>query len=304
MAKFNTVFDLVKAFPTEKSCTDHLADLRWDGNVVSPFDSTSKVYDCGDGRYKCRNTNKYFNVKTGTIFEGAKIPMQKWFMAIYLLTTHKKGISSYQLATDIGVTQKTAWFILHRLRYAMEHSLFVKYMEGTVEVDETFVGGKNKNRHKDKKVKNSQGRSFKDKTPVLGMHQRNGNVKCVVVPDTKAESIQPHIRQTVLPGSKVYSDEWWGYRGLGDKYTHLYVDHGKGQYAEGDVYTNTMEGFWNQFKRTVSNYNWISRKHMQKYADEITFRYNFRSSKVSERFDYLLLGTNDKRLTYKTLINV
>ena len=215
---FKSLLDLLKTFPNEQACIDHLELNRWEGNVVSPFDHTSKVYKCGGNKYRCAKTKKYFNARTGTIFEGTKIPLQQWYIAIYLFSSHKKGISSHQLARDLNVTQKSAWFMLQRIRFAMENGLFTSYMEGIVEVDETFVGGRNKNRHKDKKVKNSQGRSFKDKTPVLGMLNREGNLKCVVVPDTSSASIEPIIRQNVQEGSIIMSDEWWAYRNLSNGY--------------------------------------------------------------------------------------
>src|SRR5215210_3554677 len=170
--QFKSILDLIAAFPDEQPCINHLERLRWNGNVISPFDATSKVYKCANNKYKCKNTGKYFNVRTATIFDNTKIPLQKWFMALYVFSSHKKGISSHQLARDITVTQKSAWFLLHRLRYAFEHPNFKAVMEDNVEVDEKFVGGKNKNRHSDKKVENSQGRSVKDKAPVLGMLER------------------------------------------------------------------------------------------------------------------------------------
>lgn len=149
---FSSIFELLKAFPDEQSCIDHLERFRWNGNVVSPFDESSKVYKCAGNKYKCKTSGRYFNVKTGTIFEDTKIPLQKWFMALYVFSSHKKGISSHQLAKDITVTQKSAWFLLHRLRYAFAHPAFREVMSSTVQADETFVGGKNKNRHNDKKV--------------------------------------------------------------------------------------------------------------------------------------------------------
>jgi transposase-like protein len=301
---FNNILELVKAFPTEQSCIDHLEAIIWEGTPVSPFDNRSAVYKCPNNKYKCRTTNKYFNIRTGTIFDGTKIPLQQWFLAIYLFTSHKKGISSYQLAKDLSVTQKTAWFMLQRLRYAMEHESFKREMEGIIEVDETFVGGKNKNRHKDKKVPNSQGRSFIDKTPVMGMLEKGGNVRCFVVPDTKAESIQPIIFQGVKRGSTIYSDEWWAYNGLGRFYNHQIVDHGRGQYKNGDACTNTIEGFWSHFKRTIiGTYHVISRKHMQKYANESAFRYNFRENNANQIFNLFLESVDNKRLTYRNLTN-
>lgn len=138
MTNFKSILELTERFPDERACIEHLEWLRWDGNVVSPFDPESKVYKCKGIRYKCKNTGKYFNVKTGTIFEDTKIPLKKWFMALYIFSAHKKGISSHQLARDIDVTQKTAWFILHRLRYAFDHPNFKLSMGGEVEADETY----------------------------------------------------------------------------------------------------------------------------------------------------------------------
>ena len=153
---FNSIIDLLKAFPDNQTCIDQLTALRWNGNVVSPFDATSKVYVCKGNKYKCKNTGKYFNVKTKTMFDNTKIELQKWFLAIWIVTTHKKGISSLQLAKDIDVTQKTAWFMLQRIRncFQMEDQ---GNLTGEVEIDETYVGGKNGNRHASKKVKGSHG---------------------------------------------------------------------------------------------------------------------------------------------------
>jgi len=147
----NTVLDLIKIFPDEQSCIDHLEQLRWNGIVVSPFDSESKVYVCKNNRYRCKNTGKYFNVKTATIFDNTKVALQKWFLAIWLITSHKKGVSSVQLATDLGVTQKTAWFMLQRIRkcFGIDND---GELTDEVGVDEAYVGGKSKNRHLDKKI--------------------------------------------------------------------------------------------------------------------------------------------------------
>ena len=142
LPEFKSIFDLLKAFPTEQDCINHLETIRWNGVVVSPFDETSKVYKCANNKYKCKNTGKYFNVRTNTIFDNTKIELQKWFLALYVFSSHKKGISSHQLARDISVTQKSAWFLLHRLRYAFEHPNFQAVLGGNdaVEIDETFIG--------------------------------------------------------------------------------------------------------------------------------------------------------------------
>lgn len=172
---FKSILDFVKAFPNEQACVDHLEKLRWDGNVVSPFDPSSKVYNCKGHKYKCKNTGKYFNVKTATLFDNTKIELQKWFMAIYLITGHSKGISSVQLSKDLDVTQKTAWFMLQRIRNCF--GIDSDQPEGEVEVDETYVGGKNKNRHIKKRVKHVTGGHSDDKTPVVGMVERGGRIK-------------------------------------------------------------------------------------------------------------------------------
>ena len=301
--EFKSLFDLQQVFNTEEKCIEHLEELRWDNNIISPFDASSKVYKCKDHRYRCKNTGKYFNVRTNTLFDNSKIDIRKWFMAIWLVTSHKKGISSYQLARDISVTQKTAWFMLQRIRKCFDISDSDPKLNGIVEVDETFVGGKNKNRHFDKKVKYSQGRSFKDKTPVLGMVERGGRLKAKVIPDTSRKSITPIILDSINLDATIYSDEWQGYNIVKKLYNHDYVDHGRKQYVNGEVYTNTIEGFWSILKRGIIGiYHLVSRKHLQQYVNEFVFRYNNRKIKESDKFN-LFLQNMEQRLTYKQLIH-
>ena len=204
-----SLFDFLKSNPSEQDCINYFEEKRWKGKVISPFDPKSKVYKCKNNRYKCKNTGKYFTVKTGTIFRNSNISLQKWFLALYILSNYKRGFSSCQLAKEIKTTQKTAWFILHRLRDIFDLPRFKVMLENSVEVDETFIGGKNRNRHKDKKVPHSQGRNWKDKIPVLGMIERGGNLIAQVVPNTKWETVNPIIRANVKEGSNVYTDEWY-----------------------------------------------------------------------------------------------
>lgn len=301
---FKSIFDLLKAFPDEQSCIEHLEWIRWNGNVTSPFQEGSKVYKCPNNRYKCSATNKYFNVRTNTIFEGTKISLQHWFLAIYLFTTSNKGISSYTLAAELDITQKTAWFLLSRIRYAMEHETFIKEMEGVVEIDETFVGGKNGNRHWDKKIKGSQGRSHKDKTTVMGFYS-DGKVKCEVIKEANNATIHPTVLKHVAVNSIIVTDEFKPYTYLGRNYYHQeVVDHSKGQYKNALGFTtNRIEGFWSQFKKTLigTYHNKVSPKHLQLYANETAYRYNNRESSTNERFNVLLSSTNSRRLTYKAL---
>lgn len=326
---FKSIIDLLKVYKDEQSCIDRLELLRWNGKIVSPFDKNSKVYVCKGNKYHCHNTKKYFNVKTGTLFDNTKIPLQKWFMAIYLVTNHKKGISSVQLSKDIDVTQKTAWFLAHRIRncYGIDDNT---ELEGTVEADETFVGGKNKNRHKDKKVPQSQGRSFKDKTPVLGLMERKeveiierphkvipdkivkevitlkpSFVVCITIPDTQLKTVQPILKSFVKENSKLVTDEWHAYRGLNANYDHYIVNHAAKEYVnehDNTIHSNTIEGFWTTFKRAIIGiYHKVSMKHLQKYADESTFRYNTIGQSNSERMNTFFQNM-ENRLTYKMLI--
>lgn len=285
---FKSRYELSRAFPDEKSCIAYLEERRWKGKVVSPYDSTSKVYNFGNGKYRCANTKKFFNVKTGTIFEGTKLSLLKWFEAIWILYSHKKGISSTILAKEIGVTQSTAWRIMRLLR---EISKFENnwILDGEVELDETFVGGKNKNRHWDKKVPKSQGRSFKDKTPVLGMLQRGGKLVCKVVANTSFRKLTPPIIIHVKRTAKLNMDEWEGYKLVKSIYKYGVVNHKEKQYVNGDAHTNTIEGFWSILKRGIIGiYHRVSKKYLQLYVNEFVFRYNTRSMTDRERFDYFL----------------
>ena len=298
---FNSILEIMQAFPNEQACIEHLEILRWNGNIISPFDETSKVYKCKGNKYRCKNTNKYFNVKTNTLFDNTKIDLQKWFLAIWLVTSHKKGISSLQLARDINVTQKRAWFMLQRIRNCFGQDNDGD-LDGTVEIDETFVGGKNKNIHKDKKVPMSQGRSFKDKTPVFGMLQRSGKLIAKVVSDTSIKSLAPRIFQHITLGSTIYTDEW-NYGNLSKYFNHRFIRYAAKIYVNGDVYTNTIEGFWGIFKRgIVGIYQSVSRKHLQRYVDEFVFRYNSRKSLEYSRFN-LMLKNLENKLTYTNLIH-
>lgn len=300
-ANFNSILDLLKTFPDQQSCIDHLEELKWGGIVVSPFDPESKVYKCKYNRYKCKNTGKYFNVKTGTFLDNTKVPLQKWFLAVWLITSHKKGISSLQLAKDIDVTQKTAWFVLHRIRncFKVENE---NQLDNVVECDETYVGGKNKYKHQNKKVKGTQGRSTKDKTPILGMVERGGKVNAKKVEDVKAKTLTPEIVDKVKNTAELFTDEWVGYKSLSKIYDHSFVKHNSNEYVNGRIHTNTIEGFWSLLKRSIIGiYHFTSKKHLQNYVDEMVFRYNTKHQGEAQRFN-LMLSNTEFRLKYAQLI--
>ena len=299
--KFTSLYDLQQAFPTEKDCIKHLEQIRWNGNVVSPFDENSKVYKCKNNRYYCKNSNRYFNVRTRTLFEAFNIPLRKWFMAIYLITSHKKGIASLQLHKDLNVTQKTAWFILQRIRkcFGFEND---NILNNHVEVDETYIGGKNKNRHKNKKVENSQGRSTKDKVPVLGMIERNGKVNAKAVKNVTADTLTREIIKCVRDSANIYTDEFLGYNRISQFYIHAVVRHNLSQYVDGVAFTNNIEGFWSLVKRgLIGIYHFTSKKHLQKYLDEFVFRFNTRDYNEVGRFNRLLTNMT-VRTRYQDLI--
>jgi len=298
---FKSVRELLKVFSTEKKCENFLKKMRWGDKVVSPYDNTAKVYVCSRNRYRCAKTGKDFNVRTGTMFDNTKIELRTWFVAIYLITSHRKGISSMQLAKDLNVTQTTAWFVLQRIRrcFEIENNIV---LDNDVEIDETYVGGKNKNRHKSKKVKNSQGRSMKDKVAVLGMFERNGKVIARIVEDVQANTLTKEILKSVKKSANIYTDEWLGYKDIHKFYNHEIVNHGVREFVNGKAYTNNMECFWGILKRGILGiYHFTSKKHLQKYLDEFVFRFNTRYNSAEETFEHLLTNMT-VRTRYKDLI--
>jgi len=255
LLQFENLSELLDFFSSEQKCIDYLEKILWNNKPVSPFDPTSKVWECANNQYMCKNTSKRFNVKKGTIFENSKISLRNWFISLFLLYSNKKGIASLQLPKYFKTTQKTAWFILHRWRNVCDTPLFKKMFGGDVEIDETYVGGSNSNRHWDKKVPHSQGRSWKDKIPMLVIIERGGNVIVEKVPNVEQKTLEPIIRTYIEEGSTVYTDEWKAYNGLKKWYNHKMVIHGNKQYVNGKASTNSAENFNSHLKRTINTYH-------------------------------------------------
>lgn len=303
---FKTVIEIVTTFSTQEKCIQYLEQMRWEDGVVSPFDKTSKVYACKGGKYRCKNTGKYFNVKTDTMFDNTKIELQKWFLAIYLVTSHKKGISSLQLARDINVTQKSAWFMLQRIRSCFKVENYNE-LEGIVEFDETYYGGKNKNRHADKKSKQIKvDKDWSDKVPITGMIQRGGKMTAIALPNTQKDTLQPILKKYIKQGTITIADDYRSYKGLETYFEHKTVKNTQNNYLnlyDPSIHSNQIEGSWKIMKNSLRDmYNHVSRKHIQLYVDEFVYRYNMRKSPESDKFNWLLFNSN-VRTKYLNLIN-
>lgn len=306
--KFKSLKQLLQTFKTEADCIHFLEEKLWNGNVpTSPYDPTSKVYRRKDGYYRCKNTGKNFSIRKGTFMENSNIPLLDWFIAAYLMTSNKNGVNTTQLRVYLNVTKSTAWFMLQRIRQAFEQKHGEKFC-GEVEVDETYVGGKNKNRHRNKKVKHSQGRSTKDKAPVFRILQRDGKVFTKVVKNVGWKVLTSTMLRKIRTNTTIYSDEYTAYQRVFDKaksFTHEIVVHGKGNYVNGDAHTNNIEGFWNITKDAVcGTYNHVSRKYLQRYCDEVTFRFNNRKVSNGESFCSLFANCRGTNITYKQLIGL
>ena len=301
MADFNTLAELVDAIPDEDAAIAHFTAIRWKSGAFCPHCDCRKVYTCADKRtHKCAACGKRFSIKVGTIFEDTKVGLRKWLMAVWLLTSHKKGVASTTLARDIGVTQKTAWFMLHRLRHAATTKSFNRPLENEVEADETYVGGKATNKHAKKRTGK---RGTADKTAVAGALERNGEVVARVVAGTDTKTLQAFVRSAVsTKATLLATDEHAAYKGLGSDYPHEFVQHSKGQYVSGRVHTNSLEGFWSLLKRQIVGiHHFVSVKHLNRYVTEVSWLYNRRKSGEGARVDALLADAAG-RLTYKALI--
>jgi transposase-like protein len=276
------IVEVYKQFPTQESCIEHLENVRWHGKPVCPYCKSTKVTPLKkEKRHHCNNCNTSFSVTVGTIFHKTKVDFQKWFVAISLILNAKKGISSRQLSRDINVNKDTGWFMAMRIRRAMNE--YGELLQGIVEVDETYVGGKPRrgtiNNPNSDGTQNKRGRGTK-KIPVVGLVERSGDVHAKVVKGLDHKSLSRIIREHVdIENAKIFTDEFRGYCKVAGFVEHKTVNHGIHQYVNGEVHTNTIEGFWALLKRGImGQYHQVSSRHLGKYVNEFCYRHNNRKN--------------------------
>ncbi len=306
MTEPKSLQEAIVYFSNPDNCTDYLAIRRWpDGKVSCPacgcetvkFSEKRRSWTCAKHHAK-----REFTIKIGTVMEDSPIPLDKWLTATWMITNCKNGISSYEIARDVKVTQKSAWFMLHRIRLAMQDDFFGSKLGGEVEVDETFIGGKARNMHVSERKRRITGTGTKDKTAVIGILERGGKVRAAVVPNRKKHELQSQVRQHVEAGAALYSDALKSYEGLAADYAHQVVDHAV-EYVDGRVHTNGLENFWSLLKRGISGtYVSVEPFHLFRYLDEQMFRFNNRKDLDDKgRFDLTVSQLVGKRLTYAEL---
>jgi len=303
----DTLIEAVRQFSDPKVAHDFFAQIRFPYGVACPrmgCGSARVAFLEKQMRWYCNECKRQFSVKVGTIFEDSPIPLTKWLPAIWLIASNRNGISSYEIARGLKVTQKTAWFMLHRIREAMRDESFEKFGALPIEVDETFVGGKVKS------PKNAAGRAVRTgrgpnfgKTTVMGMVERKGKVRAFVVPSNRRYTLSDKIYEHIAQGATVYTDGLASYSRLNRDYVHHVIDHAT-EYVRGHIHTNNIEGFWSVLKRTLKGTYIAPRpKHLQSYVEEQVFRFNERTEKDGPRFAKAVKRTDGKRLTYQSLIN-
>ena len=304
-----TLIEAIRYFTNPDACLALMVGLHWpDGVVKCPtcasenvtFHKARRLWQC-----KTKHPRQQFSVKVGTIFEDSPVGLDKWLAAMWMIANDKNGISSYEVARDLGVTQKTAWFLMHRIRLAMHTGTFEK-MDGQVEVDETFIGGKARFMHKARRIDKIKGTGTVGKTAVLGLLDRHGPdghsfVRASVVASRKRQTLVPQVRQNVAAGSEVFTDALPSYATLRTEYTHGVIDHAE-KYVDGQIHTNGIENFWSLLKRALKGtYISVEPFHLFRYLDEEAFRFNNREASDSERFLNLARRVIGKRLTYNDL---
>lgn len=301
LPKTLSIYEFLELIPDEKSAAKYLSDRRWKFGRVCPYcysDATVEVKNQKPMPYRCCECRKHFSVRTGTVFAESKLPLKKWLLAIYLMTTARKGISSIQLAKELGVTQKTAWFLEHRIREACTGRGGL--LDGEIEADETYIGGKEKNKHCSKRIK--AGRGAVGKQAVFGMKQRNGSVKAFPIKATGKIDLQSAIVEHVKRNATLYTDSHKSYENI-KGFKHSVVNHSEGEYVREQAHTNGVESFWALLKRGYyGTFHHVTFKHLHRYVNEFAMRHNLGNDTmycIGEITD-MMVG---KRLTYSKLVN-
>ena len=301
-----STYDFLQKFSNEKAAIEYLENQRWRGGIKCPRCSSENTSNWSrkQGWRRCNSCRKPFNVKTSSVFEKSKIPLNKWMLAFYFIVTARKGISSMQISKQLGITQKSAWIMCQKAREAMGNCKNNYIFKGIVECDETYIGGKKRKRHSDNNI--IKGRGAIGKIPVFGIVERQGRIMSMVIPDTTKDTLQGIIRQNVERGTVVNTDEWKSYIGLNGDYTHLTVNHSDYQFKNCTAFTNTIESMWAVLKRAYhGTFHYMSPKHLQRYAFEFDFRHNEGNVRypTMDRISSLVGGCWGRRLSYAELIS-
>jgi len=293
-----TLQETVLYFSDKETCTTFMAQIRWPEGVACPMCEGKEVsYLSTRFMWKCKACKKQFSVKVGSIMEDSPIGLDKWLAAMWLIANAKNGISSYEVHRALDITQKSAWFLLHRIRLAMQTGSFETKMGGQVEADETYIGGLARNMHRDKRDKKINGTGGAGKVAVMGLLERDGKVRAKVIADATQATLHSEVRENVEAGAELFTDGWKGYSGLHADYIHQVIDHAE-KYVDGQIHTNGIENFWSLLKRGIKGtYVSVEPFHLFRYLDEQTFRFNNRKVKDADRFLQVVKSVVGKRLT-------